>query len=95
MPSQLKEIVGVQLGLDWFRPSTHWFHRENALLTQTKVLVRIHKFQLELLRHGLQVGYEFPQLFDLSATMDIRFWMETLLELNASLVVVATKYMSS
>lgn len=78
MSSQLKEIIGVQLGLDWFRPSAHWFLRENALLTQMKVLVRVYKFQLELFRHRLQVGYEFPQLFDLSAAMDIRFWMETL-----------------
>ena len=78
MPSQLKEIIGVQLRLDWFRPSTHWFLRENALLTQTKVLVRVHKFQLELFRHPPKVGYEFPQLFNLSTTMDIRLWMETL-----------------
>jgi len=78
MPSQLKEIIGVQLGLDWFRLSTHWFLRENALQTQTKMLARFYKFQLELFRHPLQVGYEFPQLFDLSTTMDIRFWKETL-----------------
>ena len=78
MSSQLKEIIGVQLGLDRSRLSTHWFLRENALLTQTKMLVRVHKFQLELFRHSLQVGYEFPQLFDLSATVDICFWKKTL-----------------
>ena len=93
MLSQLKEIIGVQYGLEWFRLSTR-FHRENALLTQTKMFVQLHKFQLELFRHPLQVGYEFPQLFDLSATMNGRFWKETLLELSTSLEVAATKCMS-
>ena len=94
MPSQFMKIIGVQHRLEWFRLRTHWFHRENALLTQTKMLIRLHKFQLELFRHPLQVRYEFPQLFDLSATMDIRFWKETLLELSTSFEVAATKYMS-
>ena len=91
LSSQLKEIIGVQLGLEWFRLNNPWFSRKNAHLSQTNMLARVPKFQLELFCHPLQVGYKFPQLFNLSATMDIRFWKEALLELNPSLIVDPTK----
>ena len=93
--SQLEEIINVQLGPKWFRLRILWFCRENPLQTQTAMLLRILKFQLELLRHPFQVGYKFPQLLDLSTTVDIRFWKEALLELNTPLVIGAMKHVSS
>jgi len=53
LSSQPKEIFGVQRGLDWFRFNTPRLPRENALLSQTNMLIRVPKFQLELFRHPL------------------------------------------
>ena len=58
------------------------------------MLLSVHKLQLEFFCHLFQVRYKFPQLLDLSATVDIRLWKEALLELNTSSVVVAMKCMS-